>query len=148
MFVNHNNTKAREADTYGKVIEKIAEDGVCPFCSEHLNKYHKNAVSEKKFWLITDNMYPYKPVLHHKLIIYKEHIVHLNDLPREAWDELNDLFQEITKSLNISGGTLMIRFGDTHYTGASVSHLHAHLVQSDPSDQSYDKKKGITTRIG
>jgi len=149
MFVNHDNTKARSnTDTYGNVISQIAQDGVCPFCPEHLAKYHKKPIIEKKYWVLTDNMYPYKPFLQHKLIIHKEHITHVNELSKEAWIELQNIVKEETSAKNISGGTFIMRFGDTHFTGASVSHLHAHIVQSNPEDLSYDTAKGLTMRIG
>ncbi len=149
MFVNHDNTRARSnTDAYGNVISQIAQDGVCPFCPEHLAKYHKNPIEEKTFWVLTDNMYPYKPALRHRLIIHKAHITHINEVSTEAWIELQTLIKEETISKNISGGTFIMRFGDTHYTGASVSHLHAHIVQSNPEDSSYDTIKGLTMRIG
>jgi ATP adenylyltransferase len=149
MFVNHDNTRARSnTDAYGNVISQIAQDGVCPFCPEHLEKYHKKPIIEKKYWVLTDNMYPYKPSLHHKLIIHKEHITHINELSSEAWVELQGIIKDETVSKNITGGTLIMRFGNSHFTGASVSHLHAHIVQSNPEDLSYDQIKGLTMRIG
>lgn len=148
MFVNHENSKSRPTGTYQSVIAQIAEDGVCPFCPEYLAKYHRNPIIEKRYWLLTDNMYPYKPSKVHRLIIHKKHVAHINELPTEAWVELLEILREETARGKVPGGTLMIRFGDTKYTGASVVHLHANLVQSDPDDQSYDKTKGLTTRIG
>lgn len=147
-FVNHKNTSSRPAGTYANVIAQIAQDGVCPFCREHLTKYHKKPLTEKTYWWITDNMYPYKPTKHHRLIIHKEHIEHVSEISREAWDELQKIIQTETNDRTISGGTFIIRFGDTHYTGASVSHLHGHIVQSDPEDAAYDQQKGLTMRIG
>ena len=148
MFVNEENTEARPTDAYGKVISQIAKDGVCPFCSDNLKKYHKNPLEEKKYWWVTDNMYPYQPTKHHRLIIHKEHITHLKELSGEAWTELLAIIKDETKTRSLNGGTLLLRFGDTRFTGASVSHLHANIIQSDPDDSSYDKKKGLITRIG
>jgi len=147
-FVNQANTEFRPDGTYGNVIKKIAEDGVCPFCPEHLAKYHKNPIEEKGHWLVTDNMYPYKPAKSHQLFIHKAHITHISEFSEEAWVELLRIAKREAEERNIVGGTLMIRFGDTHFTGASVNHLHANLVQSDPSDPNYDPKRGLVVRIG
>jgi len=147
-LVNHANTQARPDGQYGEVIKRIAEDGVCPFCPENLAKYHKLPVTEKKYWLLTDNMYPYKPKKYHRLLIHKAHISHLSDLSTEAWAELHEIIKDESARAGIAGGTFIVRFGDTKYTGASVTHLHANLVQSDPDDPSYDKVKGLITRIG
>ncbi|MES2471164.1 MAG: HIT domain-containing protein [Patescibacteria group bacterium] len=149
-FVNLNN--ARPGTKYEETINKIKQDGVCPFCPEQLENYHKNPIlKETKFWKVTDNMYPYKPTKHHILLIHKDHIKHESELSKEAWLELKDLMDEVCKERNITGGALMMRFGDTQYTGASVSHLHAHIIQSDPSDPDYTKKKewsGLVARVG
>ena len=146
--VNTNNPKSRPDGTYAKVIEQIADDGVCPFCPEHLAEYHKHTVTEKKYWLVTDNMYPYKPNLLHRLLIHKAHVVHITEISPEAWTELREIILEESERAEIAGGTFIMRFGDTRFTGASVTHLHASLVQSNPDDPSYDPTKGLVVRIG
>jgi len=45
----------------------------------------------------------------------------------------------------IPGGTFIMRFGDTRYTGASVSHLHANLISPDGEDKD---RKPIIARVG
>ncbi len=147
-LVNTSNTRSRPDGAYSEVIAKIAEDGVCPFCPENLAKYHKKPVTEKKHWLVTDNMYPYKPSRYHRLLIHKAHIAHISELTTEAWTELREIIKDESVRAGVTGGTFIMRFGDTRYTGASVTHLHANLVQSDPDDPAYDAGKGLLTRIG
>ncbi len=147
-YVNEKNTEARTNDGYGKVITQIAQEGICPFCPEHLTKYHKHPLEEKKFWWLTDNAWPYKPRKHHRLLISKTHIVHFTEITPEAWGEIREIVAAEVKRLNIEGGTFILRFGDTGFTGGSVSHLHLHLFQSDPKDSSYDRKMGVLMRIG
>lgn len=146
-FVNQQN--ARPGEHYQKVIEEIAEHKVCPFCSQHLKNYHKNPILiEGKYWLATNNMYPYKNTLHHVIFINKEHIEHIESISMESWNELHSQVKQVADERKIKGGTFLLRFGDTNYTGASVSHLHAHLIQSNPEHQDYDKKTGLTARVG
>lgn len=148
-FVDPNNTQARpDEGKYASVLNQIVKDGVCPFCSEHLTKYHKKPLETGKFWTLTDNMYPYKPSKQHRLIIHREHVTHIDQVTPPAWHELMELLLKEASSKKIVGGTLIMRFGDTKFTGASVSHLHAHIVQSNPDDPSYDKTKGLSMRIG
>ncbi|MEX2436773.1 MAG: hypothetical protein WD471_01255 [Candidatus Paceibacterota bacterium] len=145
-FVNEENTKqrGRTADEYSKVIEKIEKDGVCPFCSEQLNKYHKNPIIEvTKYWLVTENMYPYDGARVHLLFIHKEHISSLREINSKAWEELQLLSKRMIDKYEIKGGTLFMRFGDTNFNGASVSHLHAQLVTPHKNNE-----KPILTRIG
>ncbi len=144
-FVNLTNARP---GIYEKVIKDIQESAICPFCPENINKIHKNPIVEEKFWLVTDNMYPYKPTKKHILIIHKEHIEHLADIKDGAWRELYKIIRSKSKDLDMMGGTFMMRFGDTKYTGASVSHLHCNLLQSDPEHPEYEKNKGVITRVG
>ena len=146
VFVNTQNT--RPAGGYDKVIADIAEKNVCPFCPEYLLEFHKNPIERRKYWIVTDNMYPYAPAKHHKLIIHTEHIDHISKIIPEAWTELYEIVQELVEKNVIAGGTFLMRFGETKFTGASVTHLHANLLQSNPDDSSYDQKVGVVRRIG
>lgn len=143
--VNLNNARP---GVYAKVISEISDSGLCPFCEVRLSKIHPNPLEQKKYWTITNNAYPYIPKKEHILLIHREHIEDISELKTEAWIELQEIIRELTKTRNISGGTFMLRFGETKFTGASVVHLHAHLFQSDPEDPSYDPKKGVITRVG
>ena len=146
-FVNKDNTAHRpDGGKYGKVIDQIKKDGVCPFCPENLLKYHKNPILKEGFyWVLTKNMYPYEGAKHHILIIHKKHIEKFEEIVPEAWSEIRRLVESFTKEENILGGTFMMRFGDTAHTGASVSHLHANLVSPDAEDKN---RKPIIVRVG
>ena len=144
-YVNQDNSKR---GVYSKVIDDIAKEKICPFCPEHIHRIHPNPIAEKTYWLVTDNAYPYKPVKQHLLLVHKAHIETVSDLSKEAWAELQDIIIELSKDKDMAGGALMMRFGDTKYTGASVAHLHAQVVQGDPDSPEYDKSKGVLCRIG
>jgi ATP adenylyltransferase len=144
-FVNIQNARP---GGYDKVIADIAEKRVCPFCPEQLVNFHKNPVEQKKYWILTDNMYPYKPTKVHKLIVHIEHIEHITEISSEAWQELQEIIKEVHEKDSLAGGTFVMRFGETRFTGASVTHLHANLVQSNPDDSSYDPQRGLLVRVG
>ena len=144
-FVNQNHARP---GGYDKVIAEIAKKKLCPFCPEHLVEFHKLPIVEREFWLITDNQFPYKPSKWNKLIIHRVHIQHFSEISPLAWKELGEIIQEQTRALNMAGGSFFMRFGETKFTGASVSHLHCQLLQSNPDDPEYDPAKGIFTRLG
>jgi diadenosine tetraphosphate (Ap4A) HIT family hydrolase len=130
----HINMSSVRRDDQRKVMEEIKEQGHCPFCRENLDKYHKNPIlKEGKFWLLTENQWPYEKVKHQLLAIYKTHIEHIKDLDKEAGSELIEMFAEEAKKRNISGGGLAMRFGESEHGnyGSSVLHIHAHLVEPD-----------------
>lgn len=145
-FVNSENTKHRPDGAYGKVIEEIKKDGVCPFCPENLAKYHKKPIlAEGKFWRLTENMYPYEGTKYHLLLIHREHVKDFDEITPEAWGETHHLVNEYFKQEKIPGGAFLMRFGDTKYTGASVSHLHINVISADIDR---DDRKPILARIG
>lgn len=150
QFVDPNN--ARPGTKYQGVIEQINTDGVCPFCAEQLARYHKNPIlAQTKYWTVTDNMYPYVGAKHHVLLIHREHIEDMSEFSPEAWAELQQVILDLCKERDITGGGLIMRFGETKYTGASVTHLHAHLLQSDPAAPGYSDIKhlpGLVTKMG
>ena len=145
-FVNLLNASTRPDDTYRNVIQKIKQDGVCPFCPKNLTRYHKKPILKTgRYWILTDNMYPYKGAKHHLLLVHKKHIEHLSEMSSGAWKELQALVNFITAKRKIKGGALLIRFGKTLYTGASVSHLHANLISPDIRKKN---RQPILTRVG
>lgn len=131
------------SEEYKNILTQIQKDAVCPFCTEHLKKYHKNPIlKESDFWIVTTNMYPYENTSHHILFIVRRHIINTKDLTKEEWSELQTLTQWVMDELNITNGTFMLRSGDMSKTGASVKHLHAQfVVGSDPH-------KPVITRVG
>ncbi len=142
-FVNLKNAR-RPGDKekkYEKVINEIEKEGVCPFCPEHLKKYHKNPIlRENASWLATKNMYPYKDAKLHFLFIYKKHISSMEELSKKGWMELQEIILSIREDFKIKGGSVFVRFGNSN-TGATVTHLHFHLVVSN-------NKSPVLARIG
>jgi len=122
-------------DDQKKVMEEIKKQAHCPFCPENLAKYHKNPIlKEGKYWILTDNQWPYEKVKHQLLAIHKNHIEHISEMCSEAGAELIKMFGEEAKKRNIPGGGIAMRFGSNpeHGTyGNSVLHIHAHLIEPD-----------------
>lgn len=114
-------------DGYREIIEEIVSEKVCPLCPPM--KWHPNPILEDDGkWLITANSNPYKDTEHHLLIIKRTHIETLDDLSADDMKSVLNLAKWATGEFNIRGGGLTIRFGDTLYTGATIKHLHAHLI--------------------
>lgn len=132
---NHSGLNLKHARTPEQIalMQKIIDDGVCPFCKENFAKYHpKPILKETDYWFFTENMSPYKGTKHHFIFVYKPaHITKLSKVLPEALTDLFSLVNWAIVEYNIPGGSLFMRFGDTHYTGSSVEHLHAHLLMGD-----------------
>ncbi len=126
-FLRHENSRTPEQKA---LMQKIEEDGVCPFCAEHFRNYHpKPIIKETGSWFLTENISPYTGTKQHFLFVYKPaHISFPHEMTKESRIELFDLVEFITQEYKLAGGSLFMRFGDTRYNGSSVEHLHAQLV--------------------
>ncbi len=125
----HVNLAHARVDYQKKVMKKIQGDDKCPFCLEHLMQYHTEPILlETEYWVLTKNFAPYKGTKHHYLLITKKHCVGFWELPDEAKIDLFNILDQVRQQDAMKGGTLVMRWGDTEYTGASVVHLHAQLV--------------------
>jgi diadenosine tetraphosphate (Ap4A) HIT family hydrolase len=125
-FVNLNNFRL---DEQRRVMENIAENQECPFCPENIDKYHKQKTLRKgAYWTVTKNQWPYKYTDIHLLAIANYHAEKLSDLKKGAFDELLEHMVWVEKEFNIITGGLCMRFGDMSKNGASVNHLHVHLI--------------------
>jgi diadenosine tetraphosphate (Ap4A) HIT family hydrolase len=121
-----------------KVMKEIIAQGCCPFCKEHLFKFHeKPIIKEGKFWLLTQNQWPYNNVQVQFLIISKKHIENISEVEPEASAELMKLAAWAMKKYRIKGGAICMRFGSTKHSGATVKHLHAQLIEPDLNRLNY-----------
>jgi len=121
-------TRYAKSKGYKKILDEIKNEGVCPFCPENF-KWHTNPIlKEYGGWLITKNFRPYKNSQFHFLIVKKTHKEQLVDLKSGDWKAINNLAVWAIEKYNIKGGALAMRFGNTGYTGATVCHIHAHLI--------------------
>jgi dihydrofolate reductase len=113
---------------YKKVINEISSKKVCPFCPETFKWHTKPILKHQNSWFITENFNPYKSAEFHFLIIGEEHKEDLSELSSVDWKSITSLCTWAIKKYKIKGGGIIIRFGDTLYTGATVKHLHLHLI--------------------
>lgn len=111
-------------------MRKAMDAGLCPFCSPMREKLlEKEILFENRSWLLTYNESSYEGSTLHLLIIYKTgHVESPLELSPNEWKALHEVLSFAERKFNYKGGTFMMRHGDTDYTGATISHLHAHIV--------------------
>jgi len=143
-LVNIRNARQGE---YRKVIEEIAKTGKCPFCKENF-KYHKKPIYKRKNdWFLTNNSWPYKNTNYHLIILGDEHKENFSEITKKDLESVTYLINWAIKKWKIKGGGITMRFGETDYTGASVSHIHFHII-SPKIDKKTKKTKTVNFPIG
>jgi diadenosine tetraphosphate (Ap4A) HIT family hydrolase len=141
-----NKTFAKGKGEYEDVISSIEKIGKCPFCPENF-KYHKEPIlKSENDWIITKNSWPYENAENHFLIISKKHKENFSELNEIDLKSVKKLVDWTVKEFNIKGGALSLRFGDTDHTGATVCHLHFHLIS--PQIDKQNKPKTVFFPIG
>jgi diadenosine tetraphosphate (Ap4A) HIT family hydrolase len=124
-FVDKQNAHSKD---YRKTIKAISLTNKCPFCRENF-RYHKHPILKQiNGWFITKSSWPYKNTRFHFLILNHLHRTDLNDLNINDYLAISRLTSWTVKKFKIRGGGFAFRFGDTKLTGATVSHIHAHLI--------------------
>lgn len=126
--VNPKNTVGRDPK-YREHLERIEESGECPFCPERLHAEHPNPIfADNDLWQATDNAYPYEGATNHVLLIPRQHIETVSDMDGNTWLAMKDIVEKVVDQRCIKGAAFLMRFGATSHTGASVHHLHAHVI--------------------
>lgn len=148
-IVSHfDHTHARTDEQREQMLE-LEQKGICPFCRQHFEANHRNPIiHETAHWLVTKNDYPYEGVEEQLLLVPAHtHVSSISELSEEVWADLFVMMSWITNHISYPGGSFLMRFGDTKYTGGTVDHLHAHLffgVSRDDSQSSMKVKVGYS----
>jgi diadenosine tetraphosphate (Ap4A) HIT family hydrolase len=144
-FVDPRYAKSGE---YGKVISEIEKTGKCPFCEDEF-KYHKNPIlDEDSGWISTECSWPYPNAKWHFMILnLKEHKTKITQLTDHDLLIIFRLIMRLISKFGIDGGAIAMRFGEPKFTGATVLHLHIHLIVPI-LNQETDKAEVVNFPIG
>ncbi len=122
------NLKYAKTKDYGNVLKTIDGINKCPFCKENFKYHRKPVIRKEKSWFLTENTWPYKNSQYHFIIISEKHKEEFNQLTQTDFRTVSKLVNWAIKKYRIKGGGLTMRFGNSNYTGATVHHIHFHLI--------------------
>ena len=135
-------------DEQRQVMETIQDRQECPFCPENLDKYHRAEIIRKgALWVLTRNQWPYENTTEHLLAIATYHAETIADLREGSFDELQGHMTWAEKELDIKSGAVALRFGDISQNGATVNHLHAHIIAPTPHTKETAVNKKVRFKI-
>ncbi len=132
--VKHDNARYKKQVERMQLLEKKVG---CFFCKKNYLKVGASElIYENKDWYIKKNDFPYQGTVYHYLIAPKKHITQAIEISNSAWINFSKSIAWLDRQLKVSGYSLLVRSGDMRYTGATLDHLHFHVVSGGP------KKRG------
>lgn len=127
-FVDIANCRStKQQETYLKIYRENYD----PFAERSSIEALGNEIfDESDHWITIKNKhYKHTDRKHHLVVILKRFIKTPDDLTEEEILDAFKVIRELNKTLQISGGAILMRYGDTRLSGASVKHLHFHVVE-------------------
>jgi diadenosine tetraphosphate (Ap4A) HIT family hydrolase len=132
---------------YADVISEIKAKGRCPFCPSNF-KYHKEPIIRKNGgWILSKNSWPYPNTKHHFIIIGEKHKERFQELTQRDFEAVRRLANFAIKKFRLAGGALTLRFGESRLTGATVCHIHFHLIEPELNKRT-KRAKLVSFQIG
>ncbi|MEK7512616.1 MAG: HIT domain-containing protein [Patescibacteria group bacterium] len=125
---------------YAETLREIEASGRCPFCIENLLRWHPEGILRKgAHWFLIRNQFKYKEAEQHFVLVSLVHAENFSDLPPEAMGETLEFFRFVQDEFGIPYGGIALRFGEPAKTGATVSHLHFHIIKPyDPETSGFE----------
>ncbi len=122
--------KSARDPEYRQILEEIKKAKICPFCPQHIEKWHKAPILKKVGdWIITAaSLQNYDEVKYRFLLIGERHIEKFEQLEWRDFNDISYLVKWTVDKYALKGYGLTVRSGSMITTGASVSHLHFHLI--------------------
>jgi len=119
-------------------MRQLAAAGTCIFCPEHLAKdSHQRVLHRTTLWTITPNEFPYQGTKLHLLLVPDEHVTDMVDLTAQAQRDFWVALAWARDHYRMTYHSMVVRNGDCAFTGATVRHVHVHIVQGDVDDPAH-----------
>ncbi|HVE80583.1 MAG TPA: HIT domain-containing protein [Candidatus Dormibacteraeota bacterium] len=128
------NVEAARTPEQLEKMRQLEDEGICVFCLEYFAQYHTEPICmDGQYWYVTKNDYPYQGALVHLLIVAKEHVTAITEMPTEAGSELFAMLATLRQAHQASSEAIVARSGDMRFNAGSVEHLHIHYVIGNPA---------------
>jgi len=115
-------------------MQRLEAAGICLFCPDSLRAHARQGVLfETKHWAVTPNAYPYRGTSLHLLVVPHQHVNDMLDLDDEAGADFWAALRLIRDQFELAHYGLGVRNGDCRFTGATIVHVHAHVLVGDPA---------------
>jgi ATP adenylyltransferase len=117
-------------------MRRLAAEGVCLFCPDGLRwqdgQGRPQVLRETRHWIIRPNEFPYPGTRLHLLLVPRAHADDILDLEADAQADFWTALGWVRERYELTYYGLGMRNGDCRYTGATIRHVHAHVLVGDP----------------
>lgn len=114
-------------------MRRLEAAGICLFCPETLREHpSQQVILETRHWSVTPNEFPYKGTKLHLLVVPHRHVNDMLDLDDEALADFWTALREVRARFGLGHYGLGVRNGNCSFTGATIAHVHAHVLVGDP----------------
>lgn len=122
---------ARTADQLAE-MRRLDAAGICLFCPGGLASHARQRILFRtSHWAVTPNEFPYRGTSLHLLLVPDQHAGDLIDLAAEVRQDFWEALAAVVREYRLSHYGLGVRNGDCSYTGATIRHVHAHVLVGD-----------------
>ncbi len=101
-------------------------NGDCPFCQISRGEMDTEFVHEEENLVAFEDLDPKAPV--HVLVIPREHITAMTDVPQETLKQLIDATQTVAERQGVAESGYAVRINHGEDAGQEVEHLHIHVI--------------------
>lgn len=115
-------------EEYKAQLNGILESGQCPFCPGGETLRDQEILKQTDTWFVKENAHPLANTLFHFVFTPNRHVQDVGELTAKEWEGLMALRQELKEKYNFTGDAMYVRSGEPLVTGATVAHLHWHLI--------------------
>lgn len=114
-------------------MRRLEADGVCLFCPAALREHaRQRVILETRHWAVTPNAFPYAGTRLHLLVVPNQHVNDMLDLDEAALADFWAALRRVREEYGLGHYGLGVRNGNCSFTGATIAHVHAHVLVGDP----------------
>ena len=110
-------------------MARLDAAGICLFCWDYLVSHPgQQILLSTRHWLVTPNAFPYQGTQLHLLLIPDQHVGDLLQLSDEVRADFWVALAAVAEANELRYYGLGVRNGDCRFTGATITHVHAHVL--------------------
>ena len=115
-------------------MRRLEAAGICLFCPAALREHaRQQVIFETRHWAVTPNEFPYRGTRLHLLVVPHQHVNDMLDLGDDARSDFWTALRAIRERFDLDHYGLGVRNGNCGFTGATIAHVHAHVLVGDPA---------------